>query len=97
MVVAGIAIHRSRIESERRRLDLGQFVLQLEPFGWNSDTQQPVPIDPAKVSAGWELHTWKSDDVYGGLVPEDDVVHGAPQIQGRALVEHVEAHGGRAS
>jgi formylglycine-generating enzyme required for sulfatase activity len=95
-VVAGIAFHHSSVESERRRRDLGRFVLQLEPFDWDPAAQQATRVDPATLGLAWELHSWESDDQYGDRVPEDDVVRGSPQLAPGALVEHVEARGGRA-
>jgi hypothetical protein len=95
-VIAGIAIHRNRVEAELRSLDLGRFVLELEPFDWDPRAQEPRKVDPATVALGWELHTWYSDDEYGHPVPDDDVVRGVRRIVGGALVEHVEARGGRA-
>jgi formylglycine-generating enzyme required for sulfatase activity len=95
-VVAGVAIHRSSIDSERRRRDLGRFVLQLEPFDWAPAAQQLIRVDPAKLSLAWEIHSWDSDDAYGDRVPDDDIVYGTPQLESGALVEHIEARGGRA-
>jgi hypothetical protein len=95
-VIAGVAFQRSRVEAERRRLDLGRIVLQLEPFDWDPGAQQAIPVDPAKVQLRWELHTWTNDDQYGELVSDDEVVRGTPRLEGPAVVEHVEAHGGRA-
>jgi len=95
-VIAGVMLERSRVEAEHRRLDLGRIMLQLEPFDWDPIGQRPLPVDPAKVALRWQLHTWTSNDDYGAPVPEDDVVRGTPEVVGHALVEHVEAHGGRA-
>jgi formylglycine-generating enzyme required for sulfatase activity len=95
-VVAGVALHRSRVEAERRRVDLGRFVLQLEPFGWDPVAQEAIKVEPTTVALRWELRTWQSEDEYGEPLSEDDFVRGTPQLEGGALVEHVEARGGRA-
>ena len=95
-VIAGVAFHRNRVEAELRSLDLGRFVLELAPFDWDPRGQVPIAVDPATVELHWELHTWYSNDEYGPPVPDDDVVRGARRIVGGALVEHVEARGGRA-
>src|SRR5262249_260594 len=63
---------------------------------WDDTAQRPVPVPPASVALRWELHTWDSEDDYGPPMSDDDVVRGARQIEGGALVEHVEARGGRA-
>ncbi len=95
-VAAGIAIHRGYVDAERRRLDLGKFVLALAPFDWDPIQQRAIPVDPARVALAWSLHTWTSRDAYGDAMPEDDVVRGTPRIEQGARVEHVEARGGHA-
>jgi hypothetical protein len=95
-VVAGVAIRRSLIDAEIRRLDLGRFALRLEPFDWDPVRQRATPADPARVPLRWELHAWQSQDDHGARFPAGELVRGTPRIERGALVEHVEARGGRA-
>src|SRR4029079_7278543 len=68
----------------------------LEPFDWDPEQQAFKPVDPAKVTLRWELHRPSGTDDHGDAVPADELVRGAPQVEGSALVEHIEAPGGRA-
>jgi eukaryotic-like serine/threonine-protein kinase len=95
-VAAGVAIHRGRVEAERRRRDLGKFVLELEPFDWDPVHASPIRVEPGRVALAWELHTWESQDDDGPRVADDDVVRGEPRFEGATVIEHVEARGGRA-
>ena len=97
-VAAGVAIHRGRVEAERRRRDLGRFVLELEPFDWDPVHACPirVRVDPARVALAWELHSWDSKDDYGPRVADDDLVRGVRTIEAATVIEHVEARGGHA-
>ena len=95
-VTAGIAIHRGRVEAERRRRDLGKFVLELEPFDWDPGHASAIAVDPARVALAWELRVWEDKDTYGPRVADDDVVRGEPRVEGASVMEHVEARGGRA-
>jgi formylglycine-generating enzyme required for sulfatase activity len=94
LVIAGLALQRSRAEAARRSRDLGRFVLALEPFDWDPQAQQPRPAALGPLS--WELRTWRSQDDYGERVADDDVVRGGAALERGALVEHVETRGGRA-
>jgi formylglycine-generating enzyme required for sulfatase activity len=103
VAVAGLSLYRSHVETVRQEEEaelkarnLGRFTLSLEPFDWDPAGQAATAVDPALVGLRWELRAWQSEDEYGERVPEDDVVRGTPQVLGRALVEHVEARGGRA-
>jgi formylglycine-generating enzyme required for sulfatase activity len=95
-IAAGVLIQRGQVEAERRRLDLGRFVLELQPFDWDPVAQRPIWVDPATVRLTWALHAWETQDEYGDQHPEDDLVRGTPRVDGHALVEHVEARGGHA-
>ncbi|HSS02669.1 MAG TPA: bifunctional serine/threonine-protein kinase/formylglycine-generating enzyme family protein [Kofleriaceae bacterium] len=95
-IVAGVALYHNRVEARRRRLDLGRFILHLEPFDWDPTQQATKPVDPAKLALRWELHRFVGTDDHGDVVPEDEMVRGTPQVEGNALVEHVEAPGGKA-
>jgi eukaryotic-like serine/threonine-protein kinase len=99
-IVASAALYHNRVESRRRRLDIGRFVLQLAPFDWDPDQQAPRAVDPAKVELRWQLHGWDTrdqyGDQYGDAIPDDEMIRGTPSSDGSAIIEHVEAPGGRA-
>src|SRR6185436_2991133 len=63
-IILGLALHRSRLESERRHRDLGRFALRLEPYDWDEATLRPIAVDPAKLALRWELRAWETDDDY---------------------------------
>jgi serine/threonine protein kinase/formylglycine-generating enzyme required for sulfatase activity len=96
VLVTSAALYTSRVEARRRRVDLGRFVLELEPFDWDAATHTHRAVDPGSVSLTWQLHSRAGDDDYGPRFASDEVVRGAPRIEGNSVVEHVEARGGRA-
>jgi hypothetical protein len=95
VLIAGAALYSSRVEQRRRRVDLGRFVLELEPFDWDAATHTHRAVDPASVALTWQLHRRAGDD-YGPLFESDEVVRGTPRVEGSSVVEHVEARGGPA-
>jgi formylglycine-generating enzyme required for sulfatase activity len=91
-----LATLRQEHDAELKLRNLGKFTLSLEPFDWDPVGQRPVKVDPAGLDLRWELRTRASEDEYGDPLPVEDVVRGMPRITNGALVEHVEARGGRA-
>ncbi len=87
---------RAREQDRLKSLDLGRFVLSLEPFEWDH-AQRAVAVAP-REPLRWELRLPKLDepDAPGDSFDPTWIVHGTPRIEGNAMVEHVEAHGGRA-
>jgi formylglycine-generating enzyme required for sulfatase activity len=101
--VAGVSLYSSHVEAVRRdneaalkARNLGRFTLSLEPFAWDPAAQRAIAVDPVKLDLHWQLRVWQGDNDYGDPVPDVDVVRGTPQIRGGALLERVEARGGRA-
>ncbi len=106
LAVASLGMYRSHVEEARAReesrlksLDLGRFVLALEPFDWDPATQEMKPM-PAGSAATlqWRLHVpdLGDPDVSGEPYARDWVTRGTPRVEAGAIVEDVEAHGGRA-
>jgi len=103
LAVAGVSLVRNHVaalgqerEAALKARNLGQFTLSLEPFDWDPARQVAVKVDPAALELSWELRGRDTDDGYGEPLPAGDVVRGAPRIEAGALVERVEARGGRA-
>ena len=83
-------------EAQLRSRNLGRFTLSLEPFDWDPVRRTALPVDPAALELGWELRSRDIENKYAEPLSPSDVVRGAPRIEGRALVEEVEARGGAA-
>ncbi len=104
LALASVGMYRSHVEAEHsreqdtlKRSDLGRFVLALELFEWDPSTLQVVAV-AANADLSWQL--FRGDvgdpDQPGAAFDPSWVVRGTPVVDGLALVERVEAHGGRA-
>jgi hypothetical protein len=91
-----VAAERQELEADLRARNLGRFTLSLEPFDWNPETQTATPADPAPVGLSWQLRTWTDDGPGALFVEHEDVERDPSRIEGKALVQDVEARGGRA-
>ena len=103
LALASVGMYRSHVEETRaraearlRELDLGRFTISIEPFDWDPATQQALPVDAATVALDWTLHAADIDDPFELGPPLDPVMRSRRRIQDGALVEDVEARGGRA-
>ncbi|HEY4242042.1 MAG TPA: bifunctional serine/threonine-protein kinase/formylglycine-generating enzyme family protein [Kofleriaceae bacterium] len=110
IALAAISVYRSHLSSVRaaeqeeqarvvaqlRDRDLGRSAFSLEPFDWDPIAQRPVPVDARKVPLAWTLHRMTADDDVGAPFEHELVVTRDTGYDGRAYVEHVETHGGRA-
>ncbi|HEX8108308.1 MAG TPA: SUMF1/EgtB/PvdO family nonheme iron enzyme, partial [Kofleriaceae bacterium] len=103
VAVPGYTAYRSHLASQRQEREmalkarnLGQFVLSLEPFDWDPEAQRATAADPAPLGLDWQLQAWTDDGPGEPYVEHDDVEHTAPRPDGAALVQDVEARGGRA-
>jgi formylglycine-generating enzyme required for sulfatase activity len=102
IVLAGIAWHRSRAEAAERAAEaalkaknLGRFTLRLEPFDWDPIAQHAIDVDAARLGFTWQLFTWSDDEPGKPFVEHDDFERGAPRLERGAVVQEVEARGGR--
>jgi eukaryotic-like serine/threonine-protein kinase len=89
---------RARAEASLRERDLGRFVLALELFDWDPVDLRAIPAAAVPATLRWSLHLPDPDDLDqpGRAFDPSWVVRGEPTITDGALVEHLEAHGGRA-
>jgi formylglycine-generating enzyme required for sulfatase activity len=103
VAVAGVSLYSSHVEAVRRdneaalkARNLGRFTLSLEPFGWDPAAQRAIAVDAAPLGLAWQLLKWTDDGPGQPLAEHDDVERGAGRVESGALVEDVEARGGRA-
>jgi formylglycine-generating enzyme required for sulfatase activity len=103
VAVPGYTAYRSHLASQRqereaalRARNLGRFVLSLEPFDWDPEAQRAIPVDPAPLGLDWQLRAWTDDGPGAPYALHEDVERTPPRRDGAALVEEVEARGGRA-
>ncbi|MEJ7596728.1 MAG: bifunctional serine/threonine-protein kinase/formylglycine-generating enzyme family protein [Kofleriaceae bacterium] len=103
-VITGIALYRNyranehaREEASLRDRDLGRFTLSLELFDWDPVALRATTVLPVK-DLQWQLHAPDDTDLdqFGKPYSSSWLVRGTPRVEGTWLVEHVEAHGGRA-
>ncbi|HEX3478639.1 MAG TPA: bifunctional serine/threonine-protein kinase/formylglycine-generating enzyme family protein [Kofleriaceae bacterium] len=101
--VPGYSGYRSHLASQRqerelalRARNLGRFVLSIEPFDWDPEAQRATPAGPALLGLEWQLQAWTDDGPGAQYVEGEDVERRPPRRDGTALVEDVEARGGRA-
>ena len=101
--VASVAMYRSHAASESaavqaslRARDLGKFTLALEPFDWDPIKLEAIPVPATLGAYTWTLHAPDPEDPATPGVPFQDewIVRSAPVVEGTALVEPIEAHGG---
>lgn len=104
VAVSAFAFYLQHRESERqmaeaflRARDLGRFTLSIDLFDWDASTMttRTAPLAPG---LRWTLHTPAADDPrdVGPELASDELVHSKPRVEGNALVENLEAHGGPA-
>ncbi|HET7506284.1 MAG TPA: SUMF1/EgtB/PvdO family nonheme iron enzyme [Kofleriaceae bacterium] len=103
VAVAGVSLYNSHAEAQRRDVELalkarnlGRFTLSLEPFDWDPDTQKATPVPAAPLGLDWQLLTMSNDEPGQAFASHDEVERGARRLEHGALVEDVEARGGRA-
>jgi hypothetical protein len=103
VTVAGVSLYSSHVEAVRRdneaalkARNLGRFTLSLEPFDWDPAAQRAIAVDAAPLGLAWQLLKWTDDGPGQPLAEHDDVERGASRFESGALVEDVEARGGRA-
>ncbi|HEX3763242.1 MAG TPA: SUMF1/EgtB/PvdO family nonheme iron enzyme [Kofleriaceae bacterium] len=103
IAVPGYMAYRSHLtalgqerEAELKAKNLGRFVLSLEPFDWDAAGQRALPADPAGVALDWQLQAWTDDGPGAPYVDHEDVERASARRVGAAIVEDVEARGGRA-
>ena len=104
--VASVGFYRSHVasalserEASLRSRDLGWFVLSLEPFDWDPQTQQARRVSAeTQRELSWELHLPDPEDPNspGPVYADELVVRDPPHFDGMARVEAVEARGGAA-
>jgi hypothetical protein len=102
VAVAGVSLYSSHVESVRRdneaalkARNLGRFVLSLEPFDWEPAAQRAIAVDAAPLGLGWQLLTSSDDEPGRPFAEHDELERGRPRYEAGALVEDVEARGGR--
>ncbi len=105
LLVGGGGFYRYRVEAARTReqerlkaLDLGRFTISLESFDWDPQRLLSTPITPTADGLSWQLFSPSPSDPEELGEPFDRswVVRNDPHVVGSAVVEEVEAHGGRA-
>lgn len=103
LIVGGIGFYVSRVEAAKSRAeaslrdrDLGAFTLRIAAFDWDPGTLRASDTTPEIER--WTLHAPSTTDRYqpGERYDEHWLVRGEPHLEGRELVEHIEAHGGPA-
>jgi len=103
VAVAGQSLYTSHVDAVRRDSEaqlkarnLGRFTLRLQPFDWDPADQRARAIDAAPLGLEWQLLRWTDDEPGQPLAEHDDVERGAGRFESGALVQDVEARGGRA-
>ena len=103
LAVASVSWYRSHVEAVLRAKEadlkarnLGQFTLSLEPFDWDPQAQRASAADAAPLGLEWQLLTWSDDEPGQPFVDHEDIERGPLAYVGGALVQDVEARGGRA-
>ncbi|MBA3817767.1 MAG: SUMF1/EgtB/PvdO family nonheme iron enzyme, partial [Deltaproteobacteria bacterium] len=104
--VASVGMYRSHVEEERARaearlkeLDLGKVVLSIEAFAWDVAQHRAVPAPLSAIpELSWALHAPDDPDADQPGRPYEPswLVRGTARVEGAALVEPLEVHGGRA-
>ncbi|MDQ3336823.1 MAG: SUMF1/EgtB/PvdO family nonheme iron enzyme [Myxococcota bacterium] len=87
---------RAREEARLKSLDLGRFTLSLEPFDWDPAAQRATPVSASTLTLDWKLHVPDAADPTQPGPPLDPVVHSERRFVDNAVLEAVEARGGRA-
>jgi formylglycine-generating enzyme required for sulfatase activity len=105
LLVGGGGFYRSRVEAARSRemerlksLDLGRFSLSLELFDWDPGSLRTKPVRPIREMVTWQLHNADSadSDLVGTPYDAAWIVRTDVRVEGNAIVERIEARGGRA-
>ena len=103
LTIAGISLylnHESNVRQEKeqdlRAKNLGRFTLSLEPFDWDPEAQRATSVDAAGLGLSWQLLKWSDDEPTQPFVEHEDVERGQPRYVAGAMVQDVEARGGRA-
>jgi eukaryotic-like serine/threonine-protein kinase len=103
LAIAGYAFYQIRVdslrrvrESELKARNLGRITLRLEPFDWDPVAQQPIGVDASPGALAWQLRKWSNDEPGAPYARGEDVERGIPRLERGALVEDIEARGGRA-
>jgi len=101
--LASVSLYRDHVESEQRAAEaalkarnLGRFTLSLEPFDWDPEAQRAVPADAAPLGLAWRLLKWTDDEPSQPFADHEDVERGGRHDARGAMVQDVEARGGRA-
>jgi hypothetical protein len=84
------------VMARHRASYLSRFVLSLEPFDWDAEAQRATPVDPRPLGLDWHLQAWTDDGPGAPYALHEDFERTTPRRDGTALVENVEARGGRA-
>ena len=101
IAVGGLGMYKSYVEEARAReqaslrdRDLGRFTLSLESFDWDPVALRAIPM--SSQGLGWELHLPDPADLTqpGPPFPDHLLVRGERHLEGKALVEEIEARGG---
>jgi serine/threonine protein kinase/formylglycine-generating enzyme required for sulfatase activity len=91
-----VAAVRQETEAEFKARNLGRFTLSLEPFDWDPQTQRASPVDAAALGLEWQLLKWSDGEPGQPFAEHDDVERGSRGYLAGAMVQDVEARGGRA-
>jgi len=103
VTIAGISLYLNHLvtvqqekEADLKARNLGRFTLSLEPFDWDPETQRATAADAATLGLAWQLLKSSDDEPGQPFVEHEDVERGARRDAGGAMVQDVEARGGRA-
>jgi hypothetical protein len=101
--VAGVSLYNGHVQAVQRDAEaalrlhnMGRFTLSLEPFDWDPQTQLATRVDAAALGLAWQLHLWSEDEPAREFIEHDEIERGPVSYEAGALVQDVEARGGRA-